>query len=206
MLQSSAKDLITRGPTSVKRERYVAGAMIGFDRRSLTANVGKIGLCGALLEELEQLEWPAAGHGDGVILLMLSMLVRHAHLDTNRVWARPHRDRRHLVLGASVAAHHAQRKAAREVAVVVVGTYAGVESNGVDRSDLLLPGEQANLIRAVSVTGTPVVVVMVNGGPLLLADDDGDVTGLVHAVVEAWYGGEEAGNGVADVRALWLWL
>ena len=93
-----------------------------------------------------------------------------------------------------------------QVAVVVVGTYAGVESNGVDRSDLLLPGEQANLIRAVSVTGTPVVVVMVNGGPLLLADDDGDVTGLVHAVVEAWYGGEEAGNGVADVRALWLWL
>ena len=52
MLQRSAKDLITRGATSVKRERYVAGAIIGFDRRGLTANVAQIGLCGALLEEL----------------------------------------------------------------------------------------------------------------------------------------------------------
>jgi len=49
--------------------------------------------------------------------------------------------------------------------------------------------------------GTPIVVVMVNGGPLALADDEGDVTDLVHAVIEAWYGGEEAGSGVADVRA-----
>lgn len=87
-----------------------------------------------------------------------------------------------------------------EVAVVVVGGRSGLvrgctsgEAN--DRADLRLPGAQEELIRAVVATGTPTVVVLVNGRPLAL-------TGffeLAPAILEAWLPGEEGGHAVADV-------
>jgi len=45
--------------------------------------------------------------------------------------------------------------AASSVTVVVVGTYSGIESASVDRTNLKLPGQQAALIRAVAKTGAP---------------------------------------------------
>jgi beta-glucosidase len=88
------------------------------------------------------------------------------------------------------AAEDAARKA--RVAVVVAGI---AEGEGYDRSSLDLPGEQERLINAVTATGTPTVVVLINGAPVTMAKW---ITG-VSAVVDAWYGGEEAGNAVADV-------
>jgi beta-glucosidase len=55
-----------------------------------------------------------------------------------------------------------------DVAVVVVGTTAEVESEGFDRTTLALPGEQDALVRAVAATGTPTVVVVNSGAPVLL--------------------------------------
>jgi beta-glucosidase len=77
-----------------------------------------------------------------------------------------------------------------DVAVVVVGLEEGEFR---DRAFLGLPGRQEALIRAVSATGTPVVVVVVGGSAVTMPwlDD-------VDAVLMAWYPGEQGGPAVAD--------
>jgi beta-glucosidase len=87
-----------------------------------------------------------------------------------------------------------------DVAIVVVGGKSGLLrgcSSGEfnDRADLALTGVQSELIRAIAATGTPTVVVLVNGRPLALTD----FFDQVPAVLEAWLPGEEGGHGVADV-------
>ncbi len=64
-----------------------------------------------------------------------------------------------------------------------------------DRTDLRLPGVQQELVEAVQKTGTPLVVVLVNGRPLSIEW----IAENVPAVVEAWLPGEEGGNAVAEV-------
>ncbi|WP_341994707.1 glycoside hydrolase family 3 C-terminal domain-containing protein [Microbacterium sp. LWH7-1.2] len=84
--------------------------------------------------------------------------------------------------------------AASDVAVVVVGTNAKVESEGYDRISLDLPGRQDDLVRAVAATGTPTIVVVNAGSPVVLpwADEVG-------AIVQGYFGGQEFGHAIADV-------
>jgi beta-glucosidase len=79
-----------------------------------------------------------------------------------------------------------------DVAVVVFGI---IEGEGYDRANLDLPGEEERLIKSVSETGTPIVVVLINGSAVTMKS----WIDKVSAVVEAWYPGEEGGNAVADV-------
>ena len=58
-----------------------------------------------------------------------------------------------------------------------------------------LPGKQEELIDAIKATGKPFAVVLFNGRPLALTD----VAASSPAILEAWFGGVEAGNGLADV-------
>ena len=87
------------------------------------------------------------------------------------------------------AAADAARKS--DVAVVSVGI---IEGEGYDRANLDLPGEQERLIKSVAETGTPTVVVLINGSAVTMKN----WIDKVSAVLEAWYPGEEGGNAVAD--------
>ncbi|UCC17077.1 MAG: glycoside hydrolase family 3 C-terminal domain-containing protein [Dehalococcoidales bacterium] len=87
-----------------------------------------------------------------------------------------------------------------DVAVVAVGGRSGLLNEYTsgemrDRAELGLPGIQEKLVEAVSETGTPVVLVLVNGRPYTLKH----LLDKVTAVVEVWLPGEEGGNAVADV-------
>jgi beta-glucosidase len=84
--------------------------------------------------------------------------------------------------------------AGSDVAVVVVGTTAEVESEGFDRASLALPGRQDELVRKVAAANPRTVVVVNSGAPVLLpwADE-------VAAVLLTWFGGQEFGNALADV-------
>lgn len=64
-----------------------------------------------------------------------------------------------------------------------------------DRADLTLLGRQDELVEAVVATGTPTVVVLINGRPL-------NVTGVaqkVPAMLECWYLGQATGTAVAEI-------
>jgi beta-glucosidase len=89
---------------------------------------------------------------------------------------------------------------AAELAIVVVGDKAGLTyscSSGEsrDRAELGLPGVQEQLVRAVAATGTPVVLVLMNGRPLAIPW----IAEHIPAILEVWLPGEEGGNAVADV-------
>ncbi len=74
------------------------------------------------------------------------------------------------------------------------GVEAGQSSQG-DRTDLALPGAQQDLLKAIHATGTPLVVVLINGSAVSVnwANEH------AQAIVEAWYPGEEGGTAIADV-------
>jgi beta-glucosidase len=81
-----------------------------------------------------------------------------------------------------------------DVAIVVVGSNDEWESEGSDRADLTLPGEQDELVRQVVAANPRTIVVHNAGSPMAMpwVDD-------VAAIVQAWYPGQEGGNAVADV-------
>jgi beta-glucosidase len=81
-----------------------------------------------------------------------------------------------------------------DAAVVVVGTTPEVESEGFDRSSLALPGLQDELVRRVAIANPRTVVVVNAGAPVLMPWLE-----EVPAVLLAWFGGQEAGNAIADV-------
>lgn len=84
--------------------------------------------------------------------------------------------------------------ASADVAIVVVGTTAEVESEGYDRPDLDLPGNQDELVRRVALVNPRTVVVVNAGAPVLLPwlED-------VPTVLWGWLPGQEAGTALADV-------
>ncbi|MDR3676278.1 MAG: glycoside hydrolase family 3 C-terminal domain-containing protein [Acidobacteriota bacterium] len=99
-------------------------------------------------------------------------------------------------------------KAARgaDVAIVVVGERQHItngadahgqptDGEGHDVASLDLSGVQEDLIQAVYATGTPTVVVLINGRPLSTRWTSEHVP----ALVEAWEPGEQGGEAVADV-------
>ncbi|CAL9669526.1 glycoside hydrolase family 3 N-terminal domain-containing protein [Streptomyces sp. enrichment culture] len=101
-----------------------------------------------------------------------------------------------LVLGGSSARSAGTAFEANGAAVTGSGAPTGMTcGEGVDLADLSLPPAQRALLDAVSATGTPVVVVLVQGRPHALPE----LEAPVHAVVSAWYPGPRGGRAVAEV-------
>ncbi len=68
---------------------------------------------------------------------------------------------------------------------------------GGDRTDLNLPASQERLLEAAVATGKPVIVVLTSGSALAA----NYAAEHAAAVLELWYGGEEAGTAIADTLA-----
>lgn len=88
-----------------------------------------------------------------------------------------------------------------DVAILVIGGNEGTcreawdDKHPGDRDDLNLLGRQNELVLRIVETGTPVVVVLINGRPLTI----NDIADQVPAIIEAWYPGQEGGAAIADV-------
>lgn len=78
--------------------------------------------------------------------------------------------------------------------VLCVGLNADFEQEGHDRSHMGLPGRTDELIEAVAAANPRAVVVIQSGAPVTMP-----WAGSVAGVVQAWYGGNEAGSAIADV-------
>jgi beta-glucosidase len=89
-----------------------------------------------------------------------------------------------------------------EVAIVVLGenewqkaSKQGTSGEGYDVATLELTGKQQELVRKVVETGTPTVVVLINGRPLAIPW----IKEHVPAILEAWIPGEKGGDALADI-------
>ena len=82
---------------------------------------------------------------------------------------------------------------ASDVAVVVAGEWQNMIGESASRSSLELPGRQLDLIKAVVATGTPVVLLVMNGRPLDLRWPAENVP----AILDVWYPGSQGGHAVA---------
>jgi beta-xylosidase len=88
-----------------------------------------------------------------------------------------------------------------DVAIVVVGENeatnreAWSEQHLGDRDSLDLLGAQNDLVKAVVETGTPTVVLLINGRPLSI----NYIAEHVPAIIEGWYLGQEGGTAAANV-------
>ena len=84
---------------------------------------------------------------------------------------------------------------AADAVVLVVGETADMSAEAESRSRLDLPGAQQQLADALHATGKPIVVVLMNGRPLAIDR----LQETMPAILETWFLGVEAGNGIADV-------
>jgi beta-glucosidase len=112
----------------------------------------------------------------------------HAGFATLRLGIAPKQEDDKLMAEAVVAA------AGADIAVVVVGSADGTESEGYDRESLVLPGRQDELVRHVAAANPNTVVVVNSGMPVLMpwADE-------VAAIIQVWFPGQAFAEGLADV-------
>ena len=82
-----------------------------------------------------------------------------------------------------------------DVIIAVVGESQGMSGEAASRADLSLTGRQLDLLKALKLTGKPLVIVLMSGRPLTLPWEDEHAD----AMLQAWFGGTEAGNAVADL-------
>ena len=82
-----------------------------------------------------------------------------------------------------------------DVAVVVLGESEDMSGEAHSRAFLDLPGRQQELLERVVATGTPVVLVLLTGRPLVIPW----AAEHVDAILQAWHGGIRTGRAVADL-------
>lgn len=101
----------------------------------------------------------------------------------------------HIEKAASIAGR-------ADVAIVVVGENerrapdnTGTDGENKDVANLDLTGLQQSLVEAVYATGTPTIVILINGRPLSTRW----IASHIPAIIEAWLPGEKGGDAVAGI-------
>jgi len=84
---------------------------------------------------------------------------------------------------------------ASDAVVVFLGEESILSGEAHSRADIGLPGNQAELVRALSETGQPVIAVIQAGRPLTL----GNIIEHLDAILFAWHPGTMGGPAITDI-------
>ncbi len=82
-----------------------------------------------------------------------------------------------------------------DVIVAILGESFAMGGEAASRSDIGLPGNQQQLLKALVKTGKPVVLVLMNSRPLTLTWEQDHVS----AILETWFSGTMSGQAIADI-------
>jgi len=82
-----------------------------------------------------------------------------------------------------------------DVAILFLGEESILSGEAHSRADIDLPGDQAELVRRIRETGTPVIAVILAGRPLTLTN----VVENLDAILFAWHPGTMGGPAIADL-------
>lgn len=82
-----------------------------------------------------------------------------------------------------------------DIVVAILGEPFGMSGEAASITDIRLPENQRNLLKALKQTGKPIVLVLMNGRPLDLSWEDANLD----AILETWYSGTMAGPAITDI-------
>lgn len=82
-----------------------------------------------------------------------------------------------------------------DVIIAALGESAEMSGESSSRTNLEIPQVQKDLLNALLKTGKPVVLVLFTGRPLVLVEEDANVS----AILNVWFPGSEAGLAISDV-------
>lgn len=120
-----------------------------------------------------------------------SMLQRNG----GNVWVRVVEEKTETVSDEKMLSDALEAARKADVIVAAVGESAGWSGEASSRADITIPECQKQLLKKLKETGKPVVVVVFSGRPLELSWEESQFS----TIVQAWHGGTEAGNALADV-------
>ncbi|WP_394349386.1 beta-glucosidase BglX [Flavobacterium luteum] len=103
-----------------------------------------------------------------------------------------HRDKR---TAAELIAEALKIANQSDVIITALGESAEFSGECSSRTNLEIPQAQKDLLQELLKTGKPVVLVLFNGRPLVLKQENETVP----AILEVWFAGSEAGFAIADV-------
>ncbi len=82
-----------------------------------------------------------------------------------------------------------------DIIIAAMGESASMSGEAASRSSLALPEIQLTLLKALAKLQKPLILVLMNGRPLVLTS----VEEHVPAILETWFLGSQAGHAIADV-------
>lgn len=82
-----------------------------------------------------------------------------------------------------------------DVIIAALGESAEFSGECSSRTNLEIPQAQKDLLQELVKTGKPVILVLFNGRPLVLKEEND----IVPAILDVWFAGSEAGYAIADV-------
>jgi beta-glucosidase len=156
-------------------------------------DVGSIAVIGPLANSKKDLlgPWSGAGRPEDVVTLLEGIKAKVSP-NTKVAYAKGCDIEGDSADGLAEAVNIARQS---EVVILAVGESADMSGEAASRASLDLPGRQLELVKAIYETRKPIVVVLMNGRPLTI----NWIAENVPAIVEAWFGGIQAGNAIADV-------
>ena len=179
-----ARDIAGRSMVLLKNER---------DTLPLSKSIGSIAVIGPLADDKRSpLGWWSGDGKDDDTVTPLAGIKSKVSPQTKVTYAKGCD-----VLADDTSGFAEAIAAARnsDVAIVVVGEPKEFAGEAASRASLDLPGRQMDLVKEVARVGKPTIVVLVNGRPPAI----GWIVDNVPAILEAWMGGTESGNAIADI-------
>lgn len=135
--------------------------------------------------------WSAQGRADDSITILQG--IRNAVAPNTEVVYLPDASPLSQKVQNLPAIRQAAQKA--QVVIAVLGESADQSGEAHSRADLGLPGNQDVVLRALLDAGQPVIIVLMNGRPLVLSEN----VQRAPALLETWFLGTEMGSAVADI-------
>jgi beta-glucosidase len=163
------------------------------DTLPLSKTLGSIAVIGPLADEgRAPLGWWSGDGKDEDTVTPLAGIKAKVSAQTKVVYAKGCEITGDSTTGFAQAVEVAR---ASDVAIVVVGEPKDMSGEAASRATLDLPGRQMDLVKEIQGTRKPTIVVLVNGRPPTI----GWIVENVPAILEAWMGGTESGNAIADI-------
>lgn len=82
-----------------------------------------------------------------------------------------------------------------DIVIFIGGNNRSVETEGKDRTDIMLPSGQDNLLTKIAEVNKNIITVLTSGAP----NDLNVVKPLSKSIIISWFNGSEGGNALADV-------